>query len=72
MEAKQYATKQPMDQEKIKNYLETSENANTTAENLSGPFCYCWFTSGQSQGLKDSGTVAHLWHVQLDPGVGAD
>ena len=34
MEAKQYATKQPMDQEKIKNYLETSENANTTAENL--------------------------------------
>ena len=34
MEAKQYATKQPMDQEKIKSYLETSENANTTAENL--------------------------------------
>ena len=34
MEAKQYAIKQPMDQEKIKSYLETSENANTTAENL--------------------------------------
>ena len=27
MEAKQHATKQPMDWEKIKNYLETSEDA---------------------------------------------
>ena len=30
MEAKQYATKQPMDQENIKKYLQTSENENTT------------------------------------------
>ena len=34
MEAKQYATKQPMDEENIKKYLQTSENENMTTQNL--------------------------------------